>query len=219
MRYGNPVLLVGLSLAFGIQADDFAVTNQFQADTPAVAAEVNQNFNDVAAAINALTDRVAALEAVNNGSDCADGRTSGAYDLVAYRVALGRAPGNDGPDYIHFELEYEEFDVCLHSDGTAWAKVTRRKDVGEDNSVDTTIGQVLTGTYSLSSTCALTLNVPQGEDPVYLSGTPSLETFTGGETDFDDLIYQGQDVGDSNGQTLFVMTKTMPGADHQCTPH
>lgn len=219
MQYGNAALFVGLSLAFGIQADDFAIPNQFQADTPAVADEVNQNFNEIAAAINALAGRISALEALNTGNDCTDGRTSGAYDGIAYEVSLGRAPGDDGPDHISFEMAYEEFDVCLHSDGTAWVKFTRRKNVNEDNSVDTTIGQILTGTYSLSSTCKLTLNVPAGEDPVHLSATPSLETFIGGETSFDDLVYQEQDVGDINGQMLLVMVKTQPGTDHECTPH
>jgi hypothetical protein len=63
------------------------------------------------------------------------------------------------------------------------------------------------------------VNLPEDEDPIYLSSSLALETFIGGETSFGDLEYQGQDVGDQNGQELLLMVKVQPDADHQCTPY
>lgn len=55
-------LLLGMALPVYAAASELTVTNTFTAGTPAKAAEVNQNFSDVAAAVNDNNTRITANE-------------------------------------------------------------------------------------------------------------------------------------------------------------
>jgi hypothetical protein len=203
------------------QAADFAVTHQFQANTPAVADEVNTNFSEVAAAINALSQRVVNLEAaVNATNTCAAGSLSGAYKVISYNVEIGRAPNANAADYIAFSLEYARGDLCLKSNNTWEYVTTEQKEVSEDNSFTSdAVGTTDRGTYTLSNNCQLVMMSDDWGNSVTFSGTPSMDTLIGGQVDKDDLEWQGNDVGDSNSQRLNFALKTTADLSHQCKLH
>lgn len=135
--------------ALSVHAEEFAVSNQFQADTPAVADEVNQNFSDVAAMLNAMNARIEQLENAANRNLCAQGSISAAYKGHDHSVKLWRTPAGDSdpntdPDpyplpedgdywerfsngFTSFDIEYYDYDVCLNSDNTFYLKNTQHR--------------------------------------------------------------------------------------------
>ncbi len=72
--------------SYGVAAAELTVTNEFSSGTPAVAAEVNQNFNDVEAAVNDNDTRINAVETdvLNNATDI--GVLQSALDALTTRV-------------------------------------------------------------------------------------------------------------------------------------
>jgi len=101
------------SLSYADKVDSSSVTT-FQDGTPAVAGEVNGNFQALIDAINDNAARLAALEAASSGSNSVSGHT---FELRQIGV-MNRARPDEGNSFATTANLAQSYTVAFNSDGS-----------------------------------------------------------------------------------------------------
>lgn len=218
-------LSIGLVTASSVWAEEFVVPNAFVANTPAVASEVNANFDAIAAAINGLAARVDALEAPSASSDCALGRLEGYYRIISLESELG-AVYSGGWNVDGMSTRHEG--ICFRADHTYEGEGISHTDVTRGtggygvtpqwyNDSDP-VGERFVGTYTLTPDCTLTANyVEDGTvGSAVFHGDATADLFIGTSTENEYLENDGVPVGDSWYTSLMLLIRQPASADPTC---
>lgn len=175
----NIAAIVSLLVLCGgvAQAGQVGVMNTFSSGSPAVAADVNANFDAQTTAINDNDTRIAALEAALanlTGDQCATGSVSGQYKVVTQETMLSNNetlwdPADPTIGNIGFNgarLMVSKGDLTINSDNTFTFVETHLDEVevytgSAPVSWFTTVDSTpVTGTYTIDATCKVTLTLP-----------------------------------------------------------
>ncbi len=183
MRYNirktSKLAAAGLITLYGsvAMAGQVGTMNSFTAGSPAVAADVNANFGEHTTQINDNDARIAALESKMDaltGGQCLSGTLAGQYKVVTHESYFVEKPNGTGTvDLIGAAIGVVKGNVVFDTSGN-WTYTETSRDYAEqfvggtsgatwDTTVDAT---PVSGTYTLTSTCKLTLMV--GTTTVYV---------------------------------------------------
>ena len=224
------LVISGLLQIHTAYSADVSVPHTFAAGSPAVAAQVNENFQTLANAINTLSARI-------YGTSCSSAITQDTdFAIISFGVGIGA-----GANFLHTETDLIKGDVCIKTDGSLKFSGKSYKYV-EVNGPSADINQAihtydaipgndpqgelenLTGTYTLNSACELAINIDG--DSIIMNMNSSLTMGVGGTGEKNELCNDGSDcapgsgpdVGDSYFRDIILLVRKGSGATFCSTP-
>jgi hypothetical protein len=191
MRHASLLIcLVALSAAGETALAQTAVPNVFTSGTPARAAEVNENFAALAAAIDSLAARLGKLE----GGAVVDADVVGTYTLSILQVGIGRVASGIG------DVEAISYDgtFTFAADGTFTSTFTGKKNSSSGPQPD---DGTITGTWSRTGNNVTIVIAEEGPTTVALHCASGCRVIVGA------LASSADFVGDDSSNNLFVLSR------------
>lgn len=201
--------------------------HSFNAGEPAVASQVNENFQALASAINGIKDRL-------DGVDCSSAITENLdFKFFSFGVGIG-----GGSSFMQAESDIMKGDLCIKTDGTLslkdtnfhWVEVVgppasfTKKDIDPGDSDPDGDLQTTDLYYTLNNGCVFKVGTTSGfTDPMMVFHMNSSMTMgVGGSGDKNELCEGGidcasgsdQDVGDSYFKDIIVLVRKGSGATY-----